>query len=56
MYVLTIFGVLLTYSIKAPTSEDIYNVYLLYYEKAEPEIAVGHWPFSDQFQDIAEQK
>ena len=23
---------------------------------AEPEIAVGHWPFSDQFQDLAEQK
>ena len=22
----------------------------------EPEIAVGHWPFSDQFQDLAEQK
>ena len=23
---------------------------------SEPEIAVGHWPFSDQFQDLAEQK
>ena len=23
---------------------------------AEPEIAVSHWPFSDQFQDLAEQK
>ena len=23
---------------------------------AEPEIAVGHWLFSDQFQDLAEQK
>ena len=23
---------------------------------AEPEIAVGHWPFSDQFQDLAEQR
>ena len=23
---------------------------------AEPEIAVGHWPFSDQFQDLANQK
>ena len=22
----------------------------------EPEIAVGHWPFSDQFQDLSEQK
>ena len=22
----------------------------------EPEIAVGHWLFSDQFQDLAEQK
>ena len=21
----------------------------------EPEIAVNHWPFSDQFQDLAEQ-
>ena len=24
--------------------------------RAEPEIAVGHWPFSDQFQDLAKQK
>ena len=40
---------------------DIYILIHIYsyidaYACTEPEIAVGHWPISDQFQDLAEQK
>ena len=32
------------------------SLHTVYRYVAKPEIAVGHWPFSDQFQDLAEQK